>query len=112
MGNKTFAVALGLLVVATSTARTQDVSRELDTRIQGVMPKVIQWRRDIHQHPELSNREVRTAKLVADHLRGLGLEVQTRRRQDRRRRRPARRAAGPCRRAPRGHGCAAGHRGR
>jgi amidohydrolase len=37
----------------------------------------VAWRRDIHQHPELSNRETRTAKLVADHLRSLGLEVRT-----------------------------------
>ncbi|KPF84752.1 N-acyl-L-amino acid amidohydrolase [alpha proteobacterium AAP38] len=39
--------------------------------------KIIAWRRDIHQHPELGNRETRTAKLVADHLKKLGLEVQT-----------------------------------
>ncbi|MCC5825611.1 amidohydrolase [Alkalimonas sp.] len=39
--------------------------------------KVIAWRRDIHQHPELSNREFRTAALVAAHLRELGMEVQT-----------------------------------
>jgi amidohydrolase len=37
-------------------------------------PKVLAWRRDIHQHPELGNRETRTAALVADHLRALGLE--------------------------------------
>ncbi len=42
----------------------------------GVEPKVIAWRRDIHAHPELSNRETRTAKLVAEHLKRLGLEVQ------------------------------------
>ncbi|WP_439135561.1 amidohydrolase [Pseudomaricurvus sp.] len=42
-----------------------------------VNDKVIAWRRDIHQHPELSNREFRTAKLVADHLKKLGLEVKT-----------------------------------
>ena len=41
-----------------------------------VMPKVIAWRRDIHEHPELSNQEVRTAALVEKHLRALGLEVQ------------------------------------
>jgi amidohydrolase len=38
---------------------------------------MIGWRRDIHQHPELSNQEHRTAGLVADHLRRLGLEVRT-----------------------------------
>ncbi|MFZ3321259.1 MAG: amidohydrolase [Usitatibacter sp.] len=38
-------------------------------------PKVVAWRRDIHQNPELGNREVRTARLVADHLRSLGIEV-------------------------------------
>lgn len=38
--------------------------------------KVIEWRRDFHQHPELGNEEVRTAKIVAEHLRSLGLEVQ------------------------------------
>jgi amidohydrolase len=42
-----------------------------------VNAKVIAWRHDIHQHPELGNREFRTAKLVADHLRKLGLEVKT-----------------------------------
>jgi amidohydrolase len=55
----------------------QDLAREIDTRTAAVLPKVVSWRRDIHQHPELSNREVRTAKLVAAHLRALGLEVQT-----------------------------------
>jgi amidohydrolase len=39
------------------------------------MPQVIAWRRDIHQHPELGNREFRTARLVADQLAALGLEV-------------------------------------
>lgn len=38
---------------------------------------VLAWRRDFHQHPELGNREVRTAKIVAEHLRSLGLEVKT-----------------------------------
>jgi amidohydrolase len=41
-----------------------------------VMPKVVAWRRDIHEHPELSNQETRTAALVEKHLRALGLEVQ------------------------------------
>ncbi len=43
---------------------------------QAVEQKVIEWRRDIHRHPELGNQEVRTAALVAEHLRALGMEVQ------------------------------------
>lgn len=39
--------------------------------------QVIAWRRDFHQNPELSNREFRTAKIVAEHLQSLGMEVQT-----------------------------------
>ncbi|MEO7522232.1 MAG: amidohydrolase [Gemmatimonas sp.] len=48
---------------------------ELDKRIAAVMPKVIAWRRDFHQNPELSGEEARTAKLVAEHLRALGIET-------------------------------------
>src|SRR3954467_9451344 len=39
-----------------------------------VEPKVVAWRRDFHQNPELGNREVRTAKIVAAHLRSLGFD--------------------------------------
>src|SRR5258708_40112792 len=39
-----------------------------------IEPKVIAWRRDFHQNPELGNRELRTAKIVADHLRALGFD--------------------------------------
>lgn len=42
-----------------------------------VQDQVLEWRRDIHQHPELGNREVRTAGLVAEHLKSLGMEVRT-----------------------------------
>ena len=41
------------------------------------MPKVIEWRHDIHEFPELSNREFRTSKKVADHLESLGIEIET-----------------------------------
>ena len=50
---------------------------DIDKRAAAVEAQVVAWRRDIHQHPELGNRETRTAKLVADHLTKLGLEVQT-----------------------------------
>lgn len=67
------------LVVALSPEyASADVVQELlDNRAEAIEEKVIAWRRDIHQHPELSNREHRTSKLVADHLRSLGLDVQT-----------------------------------
>ena len=58
-------------------AQGQSLTRQLEARAAQVLPKVVAWRRDIHQHPELSNRETRTAKLVADHLISLGLEVKT-----------------------------------
>lgn len=71
---------LAALLVLTPTLSAQAPSRlvaDLDTRAKAVEAKVVAWRRDIHQHPELGNREERTAKLVADHLKQLGLEVRT-----------------------------------
>lgn len=53
------------------------LAADIDRRIAAVMPKVVAWRRDIHEHPELSGEEVRTAKLVAEHLKTLGIEVKT-----------------------------------
>jgi amidohydrolase len=57
------------------------IDAKLDARllaeIAAVQPRVVSWRRDIHQHPELSEQEVRTAGLVAAHLRSLGMEVRT-----------------------------------
>lgn len=49
----------------------------VETSIQAVESRLISWRRDLHQHPELGNREFRTAELVATHLRSLGMEVTT-----------------------------------
>ena len=53
------------------------LAADVTSKIDAVMPKVVEWRRDFHQHPELSNQEFRTAKIVADHLRSLGMEVET-----------------------------------
>lgn len=49
----------------------------MDKDIANIESKVIEWRRDIHEHPELSNREFKTAEKIAAHLTSLGLEVQT-----------------------------------
>jgi amidohydrolase len=52
-------------------------SKDLEAEIKTVDSKIISWRRDFHQNPELSNREVRTSGIVAEHLKSLGLEVET-----------------------------------
>ena len=54
-----------------------DSGAQIDARAAALESRVIAWRRDLHQHPELSNREVRTAGVVAGHLQALGLRVQT-----------------------------------
>ena len=53
------------------------LKKKMDKLAEGVESKVIAWRRDFHENPELSNRETRTAKIIADHLKSLGLEVRT-----------------------------------
>jgi amidohydrolase len=65
--------------VAASAAPSADASAlraEADRITHGLMPKLIETRRYLHQHPELSNREVETGKYLAKRLRDLGLEVQ------------------------------------
>ena len=50
---------------------------KVDEMAKSIEPKVIEWRRHFHQYPELSNREFKTSAKVAEHLRSLGIEVQT-----------------------------------
>src|ERR1017187_1277708 len=75
------ALPIVLFAAAASSAASQQPALqkagddEIDRRVAAVMPQVITWRRDFHAHPELGNREVRTAKIVADYLRSLGIEV-------------------------------------
>ena len=69
---------VALLLVATAPAFSDSsLDAEIDRRAAEIEDKVIAWRRDIHQNPELGNREFRTAALVAEHLKSLGLEVRT-----------------------------------
>jgi len=63
--------------IITSSAFAIDTSTEIDAAAAKVLPQVIEWRRYIHQHPELSNREVNTSKFVSDHLKQWNIEVRT-----------------------------------
>src|SRR5438132_12188180 len=66
-----YALALTALLGA------QDPLARIDQETAKVAPAVTEIRHQIHQNPELSNREEKTAALIADYLRKLGLEVQT-----------------------------------
>ena len=56
-------------------AQKTNIESQIESAVNKIESKCISWRREIHEHPELSNREVRTARIIADHLRSLGIEV-------------------------------------
>jgi amidohydrolase len=70
-------LCLCFLSLASPVALADDLHARLDQLADQLEPRVIDWRRDIHQNPELGNREFRTSKKVAEHLKALGLQVQT-----------------------------------
>jgi len=59
------------------SADSSSLEQKIRERAASVEGKLIVWRRDIHQHPELGDQEQRTSRLAAEHLRRLGLEVRT-----------------------------------
>ncbi len=72
----------GALFMRTSPTRAQTagsgkLAAEIERRTDQIDSKVVAWRRDLHEHPELGNREVRTAKVIAGHLNSLGIDVRT-----------------------------------
>jgi amidohydrolase len=74
---KTLPLLVTIILFGTlSQAQKMDYHAAITAAADKIEPQTIAWRRDLHQHPELSNRETRTAKIIADHLRSLGLEVQ------------------------------------
>ncbi len=81
-----FIFFLGLAILSTTILYSDLFSQEgkinplwakIDQLSSAVESKCVTWRRDFHQNPELGNREFRTSKLVAEHLRSLGMEVKT-----------------------------------
>jgi amidohydrolase len=68
-------VSLLLLANSIDAQKKENLDSYIESAVTKIEPKTIAWRRDLHQNPELGNREVRTAKLIADHLRSLNIEV-------------------------------------
>ncbi|MGI6457611.1 MAG: M20 metallopeptidase family protein [bacterium] len=62
------------LIAVSQFASASELQDKVESLTQEIMPKVIEWRRDFHAHPELSNREERTGRVVAEHLREMGIE--------------------------------------
>jgi amidohydrolase len=77
--HRIFATLLFLEVIMSTAAMAAPPSldKRIDDAAARVEASVIACRRDIHEHPELGNRETRTSKIVADKLKSLGIEVQT-----------------------------------
>jgi len=74
------ALILASLAASAAYAQRADTAKlhaDIDKGTAAVMPQVIAWREDIHQHPELGNRETRTSALVAAQLKSLGITVRT-----------------------------------
>ncbi|HPZ89006.1 MAG TPA: amidohydrolase, partial [Flavihumibacter sp.] len=51
---------MGCLLLSLTAAAQKDMSAIIDAKAKAILPKLIEWRRYIHEHPELSNREVKT----------------------------------------------------
>ncbi len=69
--------ALFLISATTINVCAIDTSGEINAATVKILPQVVEWRRHLHQYPELGNREFKTAEYIEKHLRRLGLEVRT-----------------------------------
>jgi amidohydrolase len=70
-------LSLMCLLFASAFATAQTLQQQIEAKAKAILPKVIEWRRHIHQNPELGNREFKTMEYIAAHLKSLGLEVTT-----------------------------------
>lgn len=68
-------IAISSNMLFAQSKRSKGNEEKILKAVNAIESKCIAWRRQIHQNPELGNREFKTAKLVADHLRSLGIEV-------------------------------------
>lgn len=74
---KKLLVSLCISLSLTAGAQKNDGRQKVAEAVNQIEPKVVAWRRNFHEHPELGNNEVRTSEVIAKHLRSLGMEVKT-----------------------------------
>ena len=74
---KKLCIILALFATSGAHAQPKDLQKLIETKANAIEQKMIDWRRDFHQHPELGNQETRSAAIIAKHLTSLGLEVKT-----------------------------------
>lgn len=74
---KKFFSLVTLFVAGCASVLAQDIKAQVAVKAGAILPEMIQWRRYLHEHPELSNREYKTAEYITAHLKKLGLAVQT-----------------------------------
>ena len=70
-------IFLFIFILPINAQENNTLNNKINDEILNIGKKVIEWRHDIHKNPELSNREFKTAKKIADHLISLGIDVQT-----------------------------------
>ncbi len=70
-------IAILFFVFCSIAVTAQNVTKTIETKAEAIQIKLAQWRRHLHEHPELGNREFKTAAYITAHLKTLGLQIQT-----------------------------------
>jgi amidohydrolase len=68
-------LGISVMLILSLKGLDAQIKQRLSQAIDKIEPKCIEWRRQLHQYPELGNREFKTARLISDHLKKIGLEV-------------------------------------
>jgi amidohydrolase len=74
---KKFSFPISLFLLASLSLKAQNHAGIISSKAEAIQPKLIEWRRHIHQNPELSNREFKTQQYILAHLKKLGIETRT-----------------------------------
>jgi amidohydrolase len=74
---KITSLLFAVVLMAAQQLIAQDISKTIETKALAIQTKLVEWRRHFHEHPELGNREFKTAAYIVDQLKDLGLEIQT-----------------------------------